>query len=100
MALDLAVRRPDSAAAIAGFSGLLAGPAAPLAQGAKRPNILLVHGDADPIVPFARLGQAEAALTAAGFPVEIMARAGLGHGIDPEGAQKAAAFLAKFVTGP
>jgi phospholipase/carboxylesterase len=99
MALDLAVRRADSAAAIVGFSGLLAGPATPLAQDAKRPHILLVHGDADPVVPFARLTQAEAALTAAGFPVEIMGRPGLGHGIDPEGMQKAAAFLAQFLTG-
>jgi phospholipase/carboxylesterase len=97
MALDLVVRRPGCAAAIVGFSGLLAGSATPLAQNAKPPHILLVHGDADPVVPFARLGQAETALSAAGFPVEIMARPGLGHGIDPEGAQRAAAFLAKFV---
>jgi phospholipase/carboxylesterase len=92
MALDRALRL-GGAKAIVGFSGMVADPTPRLPPDAERPTILLVHGDADTMVPFARLAEAEHALAAGGFPVETMARPGLGHGIDPEGAQRAAAFL-------
>ena len=55
--------------------------------------MFIVHGDADPIVPFASLGEAEHALSTGGFPVETLARPGLAHGIDQEGALAAARFL-------
>jgi len=99
MALDRALRRPDSAAAIVGFSGMVADPAPQIACDAPRPPILLIHGTADPVVPFDRLAEAETVLRAAHFPVETMARPGLGHGIDPEGAQRAALFLARRLDG-
>jgi phospholipase/carboxylesterase len=94
MALDRATRLAHSAAAVVGFSGLLSEPAASLPQEAKRAPILLVHGVDDAMVPFSRMAIAEAALKAKGFSVETMARPGLGHGIDPEGAARAAQFLA------
>jgi len=92
MALDRTMRRGD-AAAIVGFSGKIADPAASLSKEAKHPPVLLVHGDADPIVPFASLGEAEHALATAGFPVETLVRPGLAHGIDQEGALRAVRFL-------
>jgi phospholipase/carboxylesterase len=94
MSLDRALRL-GGAAAVVGFSGMVADPAPRLPADAKRPSILLAHGTADPVVPFARLAEADAALKAAGFPVETLIRPGLGHGIDQEGAQRAAAFLAR-----
>jgi len=94
VALGRALRRPDSAAAIVGFSGMIADRAIEFPEDAKRPAILLIHGDADPVVPFSRLAAAEATLRAAKFSVETMVRPGLAHGIDAEGAAAAAQFLA------
>jgi len=97
MALDRTMRRGD-AAAVVGFSGMVADPAAALPKAARHPPILLVHGTADPVLPFASLGAAEHALTTAGFSVETLERPGLGHGIDQEGATRAARFLIEHVT--
>jgi phospholipase/carboxylesterase len=92
MALDRTMRRGD-AAAVVGFSGKVVDTVSPLSKEARHPPVLLVHGDADPIVPFASLGEAEHTLKTAGFPVETLARPGLQHGIDQEGALRAARFL-------
>lgn len=100
MALDRALRRADSAAAIVGFSGMVADPAPRLTAEAHRPPILLVHGTADQVVPYPRLAEAESVLLDAGFPVETMVRPGLGHGIDGEGAERAAKSLARHLAAP
>jgi phospholipase/carboxylesterase len=92
MSLDRTLRRGD-AAAVVGFSGKVTDPASALPKEAKHPPVLLVHGTADPVVPYASLGEAEHALKTAGFPVETLTRPGLQHGIDQEGALRAAGFL-------
>jgi phospholipase/carboxylesterase len=92
MALDRTMRRGD-AAAVVGFSGKLVDTVSALPKEARHPPVLLVHGDADPIVPFASLGEAEHTLKTAGFTVETLVRPGLQHGIDQEGALRAARFL-------
>src|SRR5690606_10355458 len=51
MALHAGPRRGHALAGIVGYSGLLAGPAYLAAEVRSRPPILLVHGDADPVVP-------------------------------------------------
>ena len=79
-------------ACILGFSGaLLAG------LGAARPPVLLVHGEADMVVPASATRAAASALGAAGVPVEALLRPGLGHGIDEAGIAAAAAFLARHL---
>jgi len=93
MALHTALRRPRPAAAVLGFSGHLVAPERLAAEVTARPPVLLVHGDADEVVPFGALASAEAALRAAGVPVEAHARPGLGHGIDQPGLELAARFL-------
>jgi phospholipase/carboxylesterase len=93
MALDRAMRR-GGAAAIVGFSGLVTRQPRVEHEGATKSPVLLIHGTADPIVPFTNMGEAEKLLGANGFAVETLTRPGLGHGIDPEGVQRAAAFLA------
>lgn len=96
MALDRTMRRGD-AAAVVGFSGMVADPSAALPKAADHPPVLLVHGTADPVLPFASLGAAEHALSTAGFKVETLERPGLGHGIDQEGATRAAHFLVEHL---
>lgn len=92
MALFHGPRRAGRLAGIAGFSGALIGGEG-LAAAVSHPPILLVHGEEDPVVPFAAMAAAGQALSAAGFEVATLARPGLGHGIDPQGLGAAAQFL-------
>ncbi|MQX35617.1 alpha/beta hydrolase [Roseospira navarrensis] len=93
MALHVAVRRPAPLAAVVGFSGALTGAARLADEITARPPVTLVHGEADPVVPFPALAHAEAALRAAGVPVAAHGRPGLEHGIDEAGLEIAAAAL-------
>jgi phospholipase/carboxylesterase len=93
MSLFVALRRARPVAGVLGFSGALVGAEALPGEMRARPRVLLVHGDADEIVPFAMMGAAEAALRENGVPVETIARAGLGHGIDEIGLTRGGAFL-------
>lgn len=93
MALYTGLRLPEAPAAIAGFSGVLAGPGRLAAEIKCKPPVLLVHGSADEVVPVAAIHEARLALAAAGVPVEWHIGPGLGHGIDPEGVKLAGQFL-------
>jgi phospholipase/carboxylesterase len=93
IALHTAIRRPRPCAAVIGYSGALIGPELLAEEVASRPPVLLVHGDADEVVPFQSLAAAEQALRAAGFLVRGEARPGLGHGIDEAGLKLGAAML-------
>jgi phospholipase/carboxylesterase len=59
----------------------------------SRPPVLLVHGDADPVVPFDSLAQAVDGLKTAGVTVDSLVRPGMGHSIDEEGLRRGALFL-------
>ncbi len=95
MALHVALRRTVPCAAVLGFSGTLAAAADLANEISVRPPVLLVHGEADPVVPARALPHAEAGLKAASVPVEAHLRPGLEHGIDAEGIALAQAFLAQ-----
>lgn len=92
-ALHTALRRPKPCAVVVGFSGALLKPEVLATEIRSRPPVLLIHGDADPVVPFGALAQAEAALRENDVPVSARRRPGLGHGIDQEGLQLCAAAL-------
>jgi phospholipase/carboxylesterase len=95
MALHVAPRRERQLAGVVGFSGALIDPGA---EGVRtHPPILLIHGDADPMVPIAALGNAEAALKALGFEVATHISPGLGHSIDLPGLQLGEAFLRRVL---
>jgi len=97
MALHVGLRRARVPAGIVGYSGaLLAGPELFL-QIRARPPVLLVHGDADPIVPVGALDAAAIGLRAVGIDVETERRPGLGHSIDEVGLELGAAFLARVL---
>lgn len=95
MALHVALRRAKPIGAVVGFSGRLLYPARLAAEIRARPPVLMLHGDADPVVPFDDLGRAETALAAAGVDVATHVMAGTGHGIAPGGLDAALHFLAR-----
>jgi phospholipase/carboxylesterase len=98
MSLQVGLRTVPAPAAIVGFSGMMLAPDRLLREPHGSPPVLLVHGTADQVVPFAALADAEAALKAAAIPVETLVRPGLGHGIDDEGLRAAAAFLTRHLS--
>jgi phospholipase/carboxylesterase len=93
MSLHVGPRRALAPAAIVGYSGALIGADVLVAEVKSKPPVLLVHGTADPVVPFAALGAATQALQALGLKVEAIARPGLPHSIDPEGLTRGGRFL-------
>jgi len=98
MALHVGLRRAAGPAGIVAYSGLLAGPDH-LAETKARPPVLLVHGEADDLIPIDALHMAREALAGAGIPVEWHVRPGLGHGIDPEAQWMAGHFIAQSLRG-
>jgi phospholipase/carboxylesterase len=97
MALHVAARRKGAAAGVVGYSGLLAGPERLGGEMTNAVPVLLVHGEADPVIPAMALNAAARALGEAGFPVEWHIRPGLQHGIDPEGLKLGADFLKRVL---
>lgn len=95
MALHVGLRRMPAPAAILGFSGALLGAATLKEQIRGRPPILLIHGDADDIVPIEALFAALDGLTAADCPARWHISKGIGHGIAPDGLALGGAFLAE-----
>lgn len=55
--------------------------------------MLLVHGDADDIVPSLAMSVAAERLAAAGVPVRQVSRPGPPHSIDPKGIEIGVRFL-------
>lgn len=95
MALHVAPRRRRTMAGVLGFSGALLAPERLVAEAVSRPPVLLVHGDADQVVPFASLAAAVGGLQAAGIAVRGEPLRGLGHGIDERGLALGRGFLAE-----
>ncbi len=93
MSLYVAPRRPDPFAAIVGFSGRLVEPEKLAEEAVSKPPVLLVHGDADEMIPVAELDTAREGLAAAGFSVQWHISRGIGHGIAPDGLELALTFL-------
>ena len=94
MSLHVVPRREDAIAGVVGFSGRLVSPELLTDQVLSRPPILLVHGDADDVVPVQSMPEAVEALQNADFK-EVFAHImkGTGHGIAPDGLSVALAFM-------
>ncbi|MES2032882.1 MAG: dienelactone hydrolase family protein [Pseudomonadota bacterium] len=93
MALHVGPRRAEPVAAIVGYSGMLADPEALAAEGRNRPPVLLIHGDADEVLPVASMTRAQTALDALGFAVASHVSHGLGHSVDEAGLARGGDFL-------
>ena len=97
MALQVGPRRRRPVAGIVGYSGMLADDTGLADSTLTRPPVLLVHGDADPMIPITAFHQARDALTRTGFAVESHVSRGLGHSIDGVGLQLGERFLARVL---
>jgi phospholipase/carboxylesterase len=95
MALQVGLRRRRACACIVGFSGSLVGAERLKGEITARPPILLVHGDADEVVPVGALFDAVAGLGAAELSVLWHVSRGAGHTIAPDGLELACRFLAE-----
>jgi phospholipase/carboxylesterase len=104
MALHVGLRRAVAPAAILGYSGMLVvpeeiEPETFAAQIRSKPPVLLVHGEADDLIPAMALFHAAQALSALDVPVEWHLSPGIGHSIDQEGLRHGGEFLAKRFSG-
>lgn len=99
MSLHVAPRRAEAIAGIVAISGRLLRPELLAAEAVVKPPVLLVHGDADPVVPFEDMGKAGNALVAAGFETYGHVMKGTGHGIAPDGLSVALNFLKDRLPG-
>ncbi|MGA1614113.1 MAG: phospholipase [Rhodobacteraceae bacterium] len=94
ISLHVAPRREDPVAGIVAFSGRLLSPESLADETRVRPPVLLVHGDADDVVPVQSLPAAAEALQEAGWQ-DVFAHImkGTAHGIAPDGLSVALAFM-------
>ena len=94
LALQAAPRRDRALAGVVGFSGRLLRPDLLAGEVRVRPPMLLIHGDADEVVPPRSLPEAAAALRGAGWQeVATHVMRATGHGISPDGLAVALTFL-------
>ena len=93
LSLQITPRRPEPVAAVVGFSGRLMQPELLEDEVVSRPPVLLIHGDADDVVPPQSLPEAGNALSQAGFDVYAHVSKGAGHTIAPDGLSLALAFM-------
>jgi phospholipase/carboxylesterase len=94
-ALHVGLRGAVAPAAILAFSGAMLAPESLAAEIVARPPVLLVHGEADGVVPAWASRVAETALREAGVPVEALFIPGLDHGIEETGLAAAARLLGR-----
>jgi phospholipase/carboxylesterase len=94
MALHVGLRRDPGPAGILGYSGALLGGEELIKQIRSRPPILLIHGDADEIVPIEAMHAALYTLNRVDCPAQFHVSRDLGHGIDGQGLTLGGAFLA------
>lgn len=97
MSLHVGLRLAVPPAAILGFSGMMAAP--PPADLVSAPPVMMVHGDADDMLPPAQMHQAVRQLGMAGVSVQWHVSHGVGHGIDPEGLEIGGRFVRDALDG-
>jgi phospholipase/carboxylesterase len=99
-ALFTGLRRMAAPAAILAYAGRLVGADVLPAEIRARPPVLLVHGEADDVVPVEGSREAERVLQALGVPVDSAWRPGLAHGLDDAGIALGALALQRHLGEP
>jgi phospholipase/carboxylesterase len=97
MSLNVGLKRSVKPAAIVGYSGMLADQT--LAPLADAPPVMLIHGDADPMISVGALFASAATLGGAGAAVQWHIAPGVGHSIDETGLVMGGEFLARAFNG-
>ena len=100
MALHVGLRRERQLAGIAGYSGRLVGPDLLQAEMKTKPPVMLIHGEADEVVPASSLKDAVSALAGVGIDAMWEMRTDLGHGLDDRGITMGMDFLATCFSVP
>lgn len=96
MVLHAGLRRRPPPRGILAYSGAMLDSLELDAEITGKPDVLLVHGQMDDVVPFSRGPAAETALRRLGVPVTSIWRPGLGHGLDEVGIMEGALFLQRI----
>lgn len=98
-ALFCGLRRAAAPAAILAYAGRLVAPETLEAELRVRPPVLLVHGEADAVVPAEASRAAESALQSLGVPVDSAYLPGLDHALDEAGISLGALMLQRHLGG-
>lgn len=99
MSLHVGLGREKKPSVIVGYSGMFASAEDAPSLGADAPPILLVHGDADPMIPVEALFVSAATLGGLGATVQWHVSSGVGHSIDEQGLTLGGLFLAMAFRG-
>jgi len=100
LALHVALRRRKAMGSVVAFSASYIAGDVKGEEITSKPQILLVHGDADPVAPIEAMTKTKDALKALDVPVKSMSRKGTGRMIDDDGVMGCEAFLAKTLIKP
>ncbi len=93
MSLRTLPKRAEPVAGLVAFSGRMLDPESFGETVVSKLPIILIHGDADDMVPIAHFDEAGQALQAAGFEVYGHIQKGTGHGIANDGLSVALSFM-------
>lgn len=96
MSLHVGLRRSSDIAGIVAFSGAMTMADDWQDEITSKPPVLLIHGDVDAVVSVELMHQAYLALLGIGIEAGKHVSKGMGHGIAPDGLQKALDFLEKL----
>jgi phospholipase/carboxylesterase len=100
LALHVSLRRPKTMGSVVVFSAAYNLGEVKGAEITAKPQILLVHGDADPVAPIEAMTKTKEVLKALDVPVKSMTCKGTGRMIDDDGVMGCEAFLAKTLIKP
>jgi phospholipase/carboxylesterase len=93
VALHTFLRRPSPVASLIGFSGTIVSPYLLNKELKSKPNVLLVHGKEDPIIPFKYLRLTYKSLLDLGINVKTKVYPSLGHTVNLRGVVEAIRFI-------
>lgn len=99
MSLYAAPRLKSKIAGVVGFSGAMVGGFELMGKDHHKMPVLLVHGEADMVVPVSAYTMARENLESLEFPLEGFTVPGLAHSIDEAGLAAARKFLARVLGG-
>lgn len=93
LAIHTALTRVKPCSSVVAYSGRFLSPARVAPEIKSKPNICVIHGDADDVVPFSSLDSAVKALKENGVNVEGHPIRGLGHIINEDGIRLGVEFI-------